>query len=269
MTLDSDKLFPSQEELGPLPLPALSETCERYLRSVRPLLTDAEYAHTEAVVSDFQHGEGEALQAMLEEKAQNERNWMEEWWEQAAYLRTRTTMAIHINWCGVFPDWGFPIDNVGAAALLLDGMLRMRGRIEAGEYATETMRGMPLDMHQFTRVFGMTRVPAEGADELVQASDSRHIAVMRDGAVLIVDVYDERGAPLSVEALRASLAAALRLNDTSCLEDPTVEVGKVGKDGSLSGARCNTSLLTALSRDEWAAERAVLLEDPVSAESLR
>ena len=75
----SDELFPTQTELPPLPLPELSDTCERYLRSVRPLLTDAEYAHTEAVVADFQRegGEGEALQEFLSEKASSERNWME------------------------------------------------------------------------------------------------------------------------------------------------------------------------------------------------
>ena len=63
---------------------------------------------------------------MLEERAGNERNWMEEWWEQLAYLRTRTTMAIHINWFGVMPDFGVPLSNVQAAAMLLDGILKMK-----------------------------------------------------------------------------------------------------------------------------------------------
>jgi len=95
-------LFPHQDDLPPLPLPELSDTLQRYLRSVEPLLTADEYAHTSAVVTEFgrEGGEGEALQAFLEEKASNERNWMEEWWEQFAYLRGRTTMAIHINWTG-------------------------------------------------------------------------------------------------------------------------------------------------------------------------
>ena len=100
---------------------------------------------------------------MLQDRASGSRNWMEEWWEQLAYLRTRTTMAININWFGVLPDWGFPIDKVSASAALLDGMLQTRARIEEQSYPLETMRGNPLDMHQFSRVFGMTRVPAEGA----------------------------------------------------------------------------------------------------------
>jgi hypothetical protein len=39
---------------------------------------------------------------------------MEVWWEQLAYLRTRTTMAVHINWFGVMPDLGLPTTNVQA-----------------------------------------------------------------------------------------------------------------------------------------------------------
>ena len=161
-----------QPDLGPLPLPQLSDTLDRYLKTVRPLLTDEEFAHTSALAADFQRegGEGESLQSFLEEKASNERNWMEEWWEQLAYLRTRTTMAIHINWFGVFPEWGFPIDNVSAVTAMVDGMLKTRTRIENNEYPLETMRGNPLDMHQFTRIFGMTRVPQNSADELVQVA---------------------------------------------------------------------------------------------------
>ena len=245
--------------------------CERYLSSVRPLLTDEEFAHTSALVTDFQRdgGEGEALQSFLEQKAGDERNWMEEWWEQLAYLRTRTTMAIHINWFGVFPDWGFPIDNLSAAALLVGGMLQMRADINAGKFKVEKMRGAPLDMHQFSRVFGMTRVPAEGADKLVQASDSRHIALMRDGAIVAVDVYDSKGKPLPFGKLRAALGAALEAADAAyCLEDQAVESGEARKDGTLRGTHVNTSLLTALNRDSWAAQRAALLADPTSAASL-
>jgi len=45
-------------------------------------------------------------------QAADERNWMEVWWEQLAYLRTRTTMAVHINWFGVMPDVGLRLTNV-------------------------------------------------------------------------------------------------------------------------------------------------------------
>mmetsp|Transcript_77960 Transcript_77960/g.154932 ORF Transcript_77960/g.154932 Transcript_77960/m.154932 type:complete len:549 (-) Transcript_77960:374-2020(-) len=194
---------------------------------------------------------------------------MEEWWEQFAYLRTRTTMAVHINWTGVMPEWGFPLDNVTAAALMIHGMMHMRTKVETGQYEVENMRGQPLDMHQFLRVFGMTRVANEGADQLVQVSDSRHIALLRDGAVVVVPIYDAAGQPLSVPQLKAQLCATLALVDTSQLEDQAAEYGALSRDGSAEGSRCNTSLLTGLDRDVWASQRALLLSDSTSAESLR
>ena len=48
------KTFSFQEALPPLPVPSLRETCERYLRSVRPLLNDADFARTTEAVGEFQ-----------------------------------------------------------------------------------------------------------------------------------------------------------------------------------------------------------------------
>ena len=129
----SDDLFPHQAELPPLPLPSLEDTCNRYLDSAKPVLTEEEYAHTAALVRDFcrEGGEGQALQVALEEKASEERNWMEEWWEQLAYLRTRTTMAVHINWFGVTPEIGRPTTNVQAAQCMGRGL---RSAAAASQY---------------------------------------------------------------------------------------------------------------------------------------
>ncbi len=177
----SEQLFPTQASLPPLPVPSLADTRERYLASLRPLLSPEDLAHTEELLNDFcrDGGGGAELQQMLEDRAGTERNWVEEWWEQLAYLRTRTTMAVHINWFGVIPDWGRPMSNVHAAALMIHGVCSVRSMILGGKFPVEQMRGQPLDMHQFTRVFGMTRVPQEGADVLQQVDDSRHVVVLR------------------------------------------------------------------------------------------
>ena len=260
--LDSEKWFPTQADLPPLPLPSLADTCERYLNSVRPLLTPEEYAHTAGVVADFQAagGVGESLQSVLEEKARTERNWMEEWWEQLAYLRTRSTMAIHINWFGIIPEWGVKLSNVQMSSLLLEAVLEIRATIESGKFPLEKLRGNPLDMHQFSRLFGMTRVPAEGADTLEQVPDSKHIVVMRDGALVYVPVYDNSGKPFRLASLKAMLQQAIDVASPGVLEDVAKEA---------DAAHTNTSVLTALPRDQWAAERAVLIEDPTNCESLR
>ena len=232
--VDADKVFPTQGSLGPLPVPSLEETCERYIDSLRPLLSDADLAHSEAVVADFCNGLGKRLQAGLEARAESERNWLEKWWEELAYLRSRTTMAVHINWFGVIPEWGVPMGNVQAAAAMLHGVLGVRAAIESGKYPLEKMRGQPLDMHQFTRVFGMTRVPKETCDALVQDAHSRHIIILRKGVLISLELYGANGTPLTLVQLQMALQAALRLADTAILEQ---------HDSS------NLSVLTSMDRD--------------------
>ena len=47
-----------QKSLLRLPIPKLEETCSRYLASQRPLLSEAEHKHTEAIVNEFRDGVG-------------------------------------------------------------------------------------------------------------------------------------------------------------------------------------------------------------------
>lgn len=221
MALKPEKWFKHQDDLPPLPLPSLEDTCERYLESVRPLLSPEAFEHTKSIVSEFKRpgGAGASYQEELESKAASERNWMEVWWEQLAYLRTRTTMAVHINWFGVMPDLGVQTTNVQAAATTLHCLLQVKGLLETGSFPVEKLRGNPLDMHQFTRVFGMTRVPAEGSDLLVQAPASRHVVVLRKNAIYSMPLYKQSGEPLGLGELQAQLAAVIDLDAVNILEE--------------------------------------------------
>ena len=42
----------------------------------------------------------------------------------------------------------------------------------------ETMGGSPMDMMQYYRLFGTTRIPAEGKDKMSFNPDSKHIVVL-------------------------------------------------------------------------------------------
>jgi len=99
--------FAHQEDLAPLPVPELEDTLKKFVRSVEPLLSESEFEHSKAVVEEFKQGAGKKLHAMLEERATEHKNWLEEWWEQLVYLRARYPIAVWINWHGVLPgSWG-------------------------------------------------------------------------------------------------------------------------------------------------------------------
>ena len=67
------------------------------------------------------------------------------------------------------------------------------------------MRGKPLCMDQYSKIFGVTRIPGEHCDSLrhVAFSESRHIVVMRRDQMFAIDVVDERDEPIDELILQA------------------------------------------------------------------
>lgn len=125
---EAERTMQFQDELPPLPLPSLEETLDLYVKTCEPLLTAQELEHTKAVCHDFLNGVGPQLQAILQERADSERNWLEEWWETFAYLQPRYPSAININWYGVLPgNWG-PRDmsQCEAASIFTHAILKFR-----------------------------------------------------------------------------------------------------------------------------------------------
>jgi len=123
-----EKTMQYQDSLPPLPLPSLEQTLNAYIKSCEPLLTPQELEHTKAVCGDFLKGIGPELQSVLEERANSEKNWLEEWWEMFGYMKPRYPSAININWYGVLPgNWG-PRDmtQCEAAAIITDALLKFR-----------------------------------------------------------------------------------------------------------------------------------------------
>lgn len=93
-TFSIDELLPS------LPVPNLEQTLEKYLSSVKPFVNEFEYKNTEEIVKKFQIGDGQVLQKLLLEKAKHERNWLEKYWLDYAYLEWRGPIAPFINTAG-------------------------------------------------------------------------------------------------------------------------------------------------------------------------
>ena len=63
-----------QDKLDRLPVPDLTSTMTKYLRSVRPLLTQDEYMSTAAKVQQFCDTDGQRLQHLLLERAAAKEN---------------------------------------------------------------------------------------------------------------------------------------------------------------------------------------------------
>lgn len=91
-----------ENSLPKLPVPSLAETAAKYLKSVHPLLSPEEFSRTETAVREFVKpgGLGEKLQTKLVRRAQdpNCKNWLAEWWDNAAYLDYRDPVVIFVSY---------------------------------------------------------------------------------------------------------------------------------------------------------------------------
>lgn len=203
--------FSFQDDLPPLPVPDLHETCQKYLQTVKPLLTDTAFAQTQAAVADVQRpgGVGEQLHAALLAKAQTERNWLAAWWEEFAYLRVRDPVVINVNWAVAgFPP-PHPRDPLPHAASLIARILEYKAQIDAETIEPQMLSPTePLCMAQFARFFSTCRIPELEKDTLVTYApgQAKHILVARSNQFYSVDVYDEQGHPYPLSISSANCA---------------------------------------------------------------
>ena len=67
-----------QRPLPKLPIPDLSDTLDKYLRCIQPIVTSAQYEATRHLVAEFggPGGEGEYLQEKLQQYADTVENWV-------------------------------------------------------------------------------------------------------------------------------------------------------------------------------------------------
>ncbi|XP_029729005.2 peroxisomal carnitine O-octanoyltransferase [Aedes albopictus] len=84
-----ESTFCHDESLPALPLPKLEDTLKRYFESLKPFGTAEELQNTAKIIEEFKNGIGAKLHRSLEEKSKREKNWVDKWWEDYAYLTLR------------------------------------------------------------------------------------------------------------------------------------------------------------------------------------
>lgn len=175
------------DNLPHLPLPKLDDTMDKYLKSVKPLLSSEKFMKTSALVEDFKRGIGAQLHDLLEYKAQQSENWLSEWWLTAAYLSFRSPVVIWSNPGLYLPTRFFENDFQWCrfTSRCIWATLRYKQMIDHNEIATEKAGKYALDMSQYKKIFGTCRIPAPQVDQIEYNPRSRHIVVIFKNGVRI------------------------------------------------------------------------------------
>jgi len=236
----------------PLPVPKLEQTLTKYLRTLKPLTTPADYAASEQAVKEFiaPGSVGEKLHNMLVEKGSKEENWLSQWWLDVAYLAYRLPVVVHSSPGLVFPKQEFSSvkDQLVYAGKVIAGALQYKKVIDEAKLKQDYLGKSPLCMSQYTRVFSGCRIPALPKDSPHQCPDSKHIIVAHNNHFFKVQVIDEDGQIIPTSLIVAALQRITAMSDYSA--DPI-------------------GILTTEHRDTWAVVNSKLKKDAVNAASLK
>ncbi|CAD5112243.1 DgyrCDS1474 [Dimorphilus gyrociliatus] len=246
--------FSSCKDLPPLPIPPLKHTMERYLDSVKPFLNSSEFEKTSRLVKEFESGVGQELNLKLHERAKYQKNWLEKWWEDVAYLESRMPIAPFVNTCGpgAFADASFASSVEGQiprAGLALWYCLQFWKLLKKEALTVDRdSEGNPFCMNQFYRLFNSCRTPHKNIDKInvhfkseTEGFSPTHLTIICKGRIFTVQVIDESGEPFNVPELEQQMQKVRNYCDSRPW-------------GSSIGA------LTSMDRDEWANLRKHLID---------
>ncbi|EFE31503.1 uncharacterized protein ARB_01651 [Trichophyton benhamiae CBS 112371] len=230
--------FANQNSLPKLPIPDLESTCSKYLEALAPLQSTKEHETTRVAVKEFMEAEGPGLQEKLKKYATSKSSYIEQF-----------SVVLNLNPFFLLADDPTPARNnqVTRAASLVVSALSFVRAVRKEELAPDTVRGKPLCMFQYSRLFGTARVPTPNGCVIGQDSASRHLVVLCRGQFYWFDVLDEDNNHLMSEK---DISMNLRVIIDDAEQTPTQEAAK--------GA---VGVLSTESRKVWSKLRDILTQD--------
>ncbi|KAF8693090.1 carnitine choline acetyltransferase family, partial [Rhizoctonia solani] len=281
--LPNTKTFAGEAALPLLPVPDLDVSLDRLKATLKPLARSAEElkaAETkieELRSADLARKLQERLLQRKEEKDKIGSTWLEEWWDDAAYLTYRDSVVINVSY---YCNHGFtphpahlPQTTSHRAAALTRSAMLFRQRLKRGELTPDATKEGPMCMDTWRQVtsktrtnpltdplysswmFDCCRVPGtDGKDFSVSfaqagdTGDSGHVVLIRNGRLWRVDASAPGGGLLGTDELQKQFDYIYQHS-----EEPTSGVG----------------ILTSNNRDVWAKDYQALREIPANAEILR
>ncbi|KAK4631404.1 Carnitine O-acetyltransferase, mitochondrial [Fulvia fulva] len=207
-----------EDSLPSLPVPSLEATSKRYLKSVHPLLTPAEYENTKMAVDAFVKpgAIGHTLQERLLQRSKDPKvkNWLSEWWNNAAYLGYRDPIVPYVSYFYSHRDDRKRRDPAKRAAAISTGVLEFAKQVNDGSLEPEYMKKLPMAMSSYYWMFNACRIPAKPADHPVKYNheDHQHILVIRKNAFFKVPSH-HNGQQLSTKELEHQFRRVYEMAD--------------------------------------------------------
>ncbi|KAF1979225.1 carnitine acetyl transferas-like protein [Bimuria novae-zelandiae CBS 107.79] len=220
--------FAHQDKLPKLPIPELESSCKKYLAALKPLQSPKEHNDTVHAIQDFIKSDGPALQDKLKKYANGKANYIEQFWYDS-YLNFDNPVVLNLNPFFLLEDDPTPARNnqVTRAASLVVSALSFVRAVRREELPPDTVRGQPLCMYQYSRLFGTARIPTENGCQIGQDPTSKHIVVLSHGQFYWFDVLDDNSDLIMTER-DISLNLSVIVDDASQIPIRDAAKGALG-----------------------------------------
>ncbi|KAF8623227.1 hypothetical protein AX15_006462 [Amanita polypyramis BW_CC] len=191
--------FAAQSNLPKFPLPDLDTTLARLKESLKPIAwSDQEYSVVGKKIDDFASGKGLELQKILLKRYNETPHWLEQWWDDGAYLGYRDTPVINASYYYGFDAQPahLPQTPAARAAGLARATMTFRKQFKQGTLKPEATKEGALCMDTYRWMFDCSRVPGQDIDWGVSyakagdSGDSGHIVVIRNNRFWKVEAAD-------------------------------------------------------------------------------
>ncbi|KAF2671597.1 acyltransferase ChoActase/COT/CPT [Microthyrium microscopicum] len=240
-----------QDQLPKLPVPDLEATIHKYLDSLRPLQSPKEHSDSRVAVKEFLRFEGVKLQEKLKKYAEGKANYIEQFWYDS-YLNFDNPVVLNLNPFFLLEDDPTPARNnqVTRAASLVVSALSFIRAVRREELQPDKVRNIPLDMYQYSRMFGTARIPTEHGCQIAQDAESKHLVVLCHGQFYWFDVLDDNSDLIMTEK-------DIGVNLEAIVEDASEVPVQDAAKGALG-------ILSTENRKNWSALREILQREPGS-----
>ncbi|KAF8074925.1 acyltransferase ChoActase/COT/CPT [Lyophyllum atratum] len=243
-------------DLPTLPVVDLQSTLSRLKQTLIPIAwSDEEYTTVVKKIDQFAATQGPVLQERLSKHAAGMRHWLEDWWDDTAYLGYRDSVVVNVSYYYGFDEHPshLPQTPAARAAGLARAAMIFRKNLKSGVLKPDATKEGPICMDTYRWMFDCCRIPGpQGLDWSVSYAkegdlgDSGHIIVFRNNRVWKLEAAQD-GRILSTAEIEKQIQY---IYDHTHKEYPGVGV------------------LTASDRDVWAKDYANLATSPHNASIL-
>lgn len=214
--------FEFQKDLDKLPIPPLGDTIARYLKVLKPLQTSVEHEQTVQACEEFIKSSGPILQEQLIEYANLRDSYIEQFWFDS-YLNYDSPVVLNLNPFIMIEDDPTPGENnwITRGAALTSSALRFVRALRLKELPVDYVKGgKPLDMDQYLRLFGSSRIPSNSGCILQTDKYSKHIIVLVNSQIYWFDVLnDEHDLLLTEDELKLNIKSIIDDAQNCNIED--------------------------------------------------